>query len=196
MLNKIFVKTYPPAPFDRKEILRYAGCLSETQEIASALDACLRACENSFSYRICYSVWTVERFYEVFGKESKTVNMHLGGCQYAVLFAGTVGLEIDRLIAKYANVAVSKSVLLQAIGAERIESLCDVFCKEIAEEASRQGYTAKTRFSAGYGDFPLTAQTEIFGGLDCARQIGLTLTDSLLMSPTKSVTAVIGLAKV
>ena len=51
----------------------------------------------------------------------------------------------------------------------------------------------KPRFSAGYGDFPLSAQKEIFGMLDCARQIGLTLNDSLLMSPTKSVTSIVGL---
>ena len=195
MLNGVFVKTYPPQPFDRREILRYAGCLSETEEIGAALDECLRVCENVFSYRVCYSVWTAECFYEVFGRDGKTVNAHLDGCDYAVIFAGTVGLGIDRLIAKYANVAVSKAVLLQAIGAERIESLCDTFCEEIGAQAKQKGYAAGKRFSAGYGDFPLTAQKEIFGALDCARKIGLTLTDSLLMSPTKSVTAVLGLKK-
>lgn len=195
MLNGVYVKTYPPQPFDRREILRYAGCRLETEEIGGALDECLRVCADAFSYRICYTVWTAERCFEVFGRESQTLNARLDGCDYAVIFAGTVGLEIDRLIAKYASVALSKSVLLQAIGAERIESLCETFCAELDTQAKEKGYTAGTRFSAGYGDFPLTAQQQIFGALDCARKIGLTLTDSLLMSPTKSVTAVVGLKR-
>ncbi len=195
MLNGILVKTYPAQPIDRREVLRYAGCKTETEEIGGALDACLQACENAFSYRVCYTVWAAERFFEVFGKTSQTANARLDGCAYVVIFAATVGLEIDRLIAKYASVAPSKAVLLQAIGAERIESLCDCFCKDIGAQAQEKGYTARTRFSAGYGDFSLTAQKEIFQALDCARQIGLTLTDSLLMSPTKSVTAFVGLKK-
>ena len=195
MLNGVFVKSYPSQPFDRREILRYAGCLSETEEIGRALNECMQVCADALSYRICYTVWETERFFEVFGRESQTVNTRLDGCDYAVIFAGTVGLELDRLIARYANVAVSKAVLLQAIGAERIESLCDSFCEDIKEQAYQKGYTAGVRFSAGYGDFPLTAQKTVFSALDCARKIGLTLTDSLLMSPTKSVTAVVGLRK-
>ena len=195
MLNGVYAKTYPPQPFDRREILRYAGCRSETEEISGALDECLRICADAFSYRVCYTVWTAKQCFEVFGCESQTLNAHLDGCDYAVIFAGTVGLEIDRLIAKYASVALSKSVFLQAIGAERIESLCEVFCAELDKQAKAQGYTAGSRFSAGYGDFPLTAQQPIFEALDCARKIGLTLTDSLLMSPTKSVTAVVGLKR-
>ena len=50
------------------------------------------------------------------------------------------------------------------------------------------------RFSPGYGDFPLEAQKDIFRTLDCSRKIGLTLNESLLMSPSKSVTAIVGLS--
>jgi len=50
----------------------------------------------------------------------------------------------------------------------------------------------KPRFSPGYGDLPLETQREIFDVLDCSRRIGLMLNDSLLMSPTKSVTAFVG----
>ena len=44
-----------------------------------------------------------------------------------------------------------------------------------------------------YGDLPLEVQTQFFQLLDCQRQIGLTLNDSLLMTPSKSVTAVFGI---
>lgn len=81
--------------------------------------------------------------------------------------------------------------MLQAVGAERIESLCNAFVQMLRDE----GMHMRPRFSPGYGDLPLAAQKEIFRALDCARHIGLSLNDSMLMSPSKSVTAIIGLTE-
>jgi len=63
-------------------------------------------------------------------------------------------------------------------------------------QAKEKEYHPRPRFSAGYGDFPLETQGRFFAELDCARKIGLSLTDSFLMTPTKSVTAVVGLSKI
>ena len=123
--------------------------------------------------------------------DSKALRKNLEGCERAVVFAATLGLDMDRLIAKYAGVKTAKALLFQAIGTERIEALCDVFCEDLQREYAQ----VKQRFSAGYGDFSISAQKEIFTMLDCSRQIGLTLNDSLLMSPTKSVTAIVGVKK-
>ena len=82
--------------------------------------------------------------------------------------------------------------MLQAVGAERIEALCDLFNGEITEKKRAEGLYTRPRFSPGYGDLPLELQKDIFDVLDCPRQIGLTLNQSLLMSPSKSVTAIIG----
>jgi len=51
------------------------------------------------------------------------------------------------------------------------------------------------RFSPGYGDYPLEKQREVVKILNTEKKLGLSLTDSLLLNPTKSVTAVIGLNK-
>jgi hypothetical protein len=51
----------------------------------------------------------------------------------------------------------------------------------------------RPRFSPGYGDFDLSVQTNICDVLKTGKTIGVTLTDSLLMMPSKSVTAVVGL---
>ena len=91
---------------------------------------------------------------------------------------------------KYSKISPSKALMFQALGAERIESLCDTFCNDMNNEL---GVRLKPRFSAGYGDLPLEVQKDIFRVLDCPRKIGLTLNDSLLMSPTKSVTAIVGI---
>lgn len=194
MLDTVFVKTYPAPSFNVREILRYAGCLGNADEGLSALlGECIEECEGVFSYRVCYREMEID---EKFFGDSKTAKKRLNGCELSVIFAATVGLGIDRLIARYAEVATTKALLFQAIGAERIESLCNAFCADLASEYEKRGLYARQRFSPGYGDFPVEKQTEFFRALDCPRKIGLTLSDSLLMSPTKSVTATVGFTKV
>jgi cobalamin-dependent methionine synthase I len=122
-------------------------------------------------------------------RKSELLKTRLNGCNRVLIFAATVGIGVDRLVRRYAAVAPSKALVFQAIGAERIESLCEEFCKRMAMEYGEM----TSRFSAGYGDFPLTAQKEIFALLDCPKNIGLSLTEHLLMTPTKSVTAAVGI---
>ena len=125
---------------------------------------------------------------------SKALAYNLRGCRSIILFAATIGIEIDRLIAKYSRISAVKALFFQAIGAERIESLCDAFCKEMRAEAEMKGLFLRPRFSPGYGDFDICYQEPIVRMLNCAKTIGLTLTDSFMMTPTKSVTAVIGIS--
>jgi hypothetical protein len=122
---------------------------------------------------------------------SAALARNLAGCKRAILFAATVGLEVDRLIARYSRLQPVKGLMFQAIGTERVEALCDAFC---ADMDCRMGGGLRRRFSPGYGDLPLELQNNIFRVLDCSKTIGLTLNGSLLMSPTKSVTAIAGIA--
>lgn len=194
MLDGVFVNAYLLPAFDKKEILRYAGCKEGDAQIEALLDECLQECEGIFASRVCYRVWEAESFLQTFSEESKALKKNLKDCQFAVAFAATAGLPIDRLIARCAASSTVKALLFQAIGAERVEALCDAFCEDIKLQAKGKGYEIRPRFSPGYGDFPLQAQKPLCASLDCARKIGLTLTDALLLSPSKSVTAVIGIA--
>lgn len=183
----IYIKSYAAPLIDRREILRYAGVRGEAPEIEKILDSCLSEIEDKLTYKVCYSEYPVifkENSIDLGFAEisSSALRKHLDGCEKIILFAATVGIEIDRLIARYASVSPTKSLLFQALGAERIEALCDLF---------NSGYGGP-RFSPGYGDLPLELQKDIFAALDCPRKIGLSLNESLLMSPSKSVTAIIG----
>ncbi len=195
MNSTVFVKNYVPHQFNMKEILRYAACKEATAEIDALLKECLSEVENAFTYKVCYceipiEVIDGEVIFPSFRVKSKALQKNLDGCKRAILFGATVGLEIDRIIAKYSRISPGKAVLMQAIGAERIEALCDAFF----EDAQEQYKFTRQRFSPGYGDFSLEHQKEIFNLLDCHRKIGLSLNESLLMSPTKSVTAIIGVS--
>ena len=176
------------------EALRYAGVKENTPEMNALLQECIQLCNNSLTPRVCYAFYPVARQEGMldlgFAKTSSaSLKRNLAGCGEIVLFAATIGLEMDRLIARYAQLSPARSVMLQAIGAERIEALCDAFENELI----RQGHEVNTRFSPGYGDLPLEMQRDIFAALDCARHIGVSLNESLLMSPSKSVSAIIGL---
>ena len=53
----------------------------------------------------------------------------------------------------------------------------------------------RPRFSPGYGDFDIHHQEEILRMLDAHKKIGLSMTESCMLTPTKSVTALIGFAE-
>ncbi len=193
MANTVLSKTYTPMPYNRKEILRYAGVSGKLPEIDGVMEECIEEVSDKLTYKVCYTEFDITQKDGItdlgFMKtESKDLAKNLVGCRKIVVFAATVGLELDRLIAKYGRISPVKALMFQAIGAERIETLCDVFTEDILSDED-----VKPRFSAGYGDFPLEAQENIFAVLQPARRIGLSLNESLLMSPSKSVTAIIGI---
>ena len=190
------VKLYKEPPIIEKEILRYAGIRKADFEMANLIKSCINEARGAISYRVCYCETSVSIHkslctFDYFSIESKSLAKNLDGCNSAIIFAATLGIGFDRLITKYSRKSQSRALIFQAIGAERVEALCDAFCSDIVA----LGKSARRRFSVGYGDAPLEAQKDIFRVLDPARNIGLTLGDSLLMSPTKSVTAFIGIEK-
>ncbi len=84
--------------------------------------------------------------------------------------------------------------VVQATAAAYTEFCADSAQKEIETYASRQGLYMRPRYSPGYGDFQLSDQRFLFDALQIPKNIGVSLTDSFLMVPFKSVTAVIGLS--
>lgn len=192
------VVSIPLPPADRGEILRYAGCRKSGSAELELMESCLKELGDRLRCQVCWDTFPVSPTADGLDlgfawTGSRALARRLSGCRECVLFAATVGLELDRLIARYGAVSPARGLFFQAIGAERIEALCDAFCAQRSEELARQGRGVTQRFSPGYGDVPLAMQTDIFRVLDCSRKIGLTLNESLLMSPSKSVTAIFGI---
>ena len=196
----VFIKSYENSPIDKQKILRYAGVKESSPETEDLLTKCLKEAEDVFTYKVCYTEFDISKAHDIldlgFTKiSSEHLSKNLCGCDKIVIFAATIGAGIDRLISKYSVLSVSKALMFQAIGTERIENLCERFNKEIKESKAKEGFTTTPRFSPGYGDLSLETQTALTEALDTQRKIGVTLTDSLLMFPSKSVTAIIGLKK-
>ena len=190
-MTEIKVKSYAAPEFCRSEILRYAGAARADQKLSELISECIAEATDALCYRVCYtelplSISGDECDLSLFKVNSKNLAKSLSGAKSVIVFAATVGIGIDRLIAKYSVLSPARALIFQAIGAERIEALCELFSNdEICGVHT-------PRFSPGYGDLQVEVQTDIFKLLDAPRKIGLSLNGSMLMSPSKSVTAFIG----
>ncbi|MBR1905005.1 MAG: Vitamin B12 dependent methionine synthase activation subunit [Clostridiales bacterium] len=124
--------------------------------------------------------------------ESRALARNLTGCTCCVLFAATAGPSCDMLVKRAAVTSSAYASCCQAAGAAAIEAYCDMINENIKNEYGAKGLFARPRFSPGYGDLSIEHQKDWFRLLDVTKNTGIELTDSLLMVPTKSVTAVIG----
>lgn len=115
----------------------------------------------------------------------------LADCTQAVVLVCTLGAAFDLEVRRLSARDMRRAALLDALGSAWVESACDAAEDEI--RARFPGMHLTDRFSPGYGDLPLTLQPALadFAG---ARRIGVTLTDTLLLNPQKSVTAILGVA--
>lgn len=188
---------------DKQEVRRYLGINDKEADARTEalIDRCLleasihqRPMEThrTFPASPCDSGIFLDRARLIL--PGKSIKHHLEGCGFAVLMAATLGPAMDRLIHALGREDLARSMVMEAVATASIEAFCDRIEQRIRAEAAEAGLWATTRFSPGYGDLPLAVQPGFLGALDAHRTIGLSLTDSLLMTPRKSVTAVIGLS--
>ena len=180
---------------DRGEALRYAGVREADAATLALLEECILEAEGVISPAVCYAEYPAVTDGSVCSLgfatvESQSLARNIADADSAVLFAATLGVEADRILVRYSRLSPARAVMLDAVFTERIEAVCDAFEREVTE-----GRSTRPRFSAGYGDLPLEFQRDIFRALTPERHIGLTLNASLLMSPSKSVTAILAFSK-
>lgn len=193
----ILVKSYAPPPVCWSEIYRYMRTAEPDSAVCDTARECMDEIAGALRYDVCYAETPVKEHNGAleFGfarTDSRDLRICLRGCDRAIIFAATVGAAPDRLIAKYMRFSPVKGLCMQAIGSERVEALCDKFCRELSASCAERGETLRPRYSPGYGDLPLEFQKDVFRLLDPPRRIGVFLGESLLMTPVKSVTAIIG----
>ncbi len=186
-----------------KEIYRFLGYrnITPTPEIDERIKSCTERMQTAASPKCYYSKFTVIQEAPditcIAGLRIKSRNLYknLAGCDYAYMFAATIGLGIDHLIKRGEISSILDAAIYQAAGAEMIESYADSEVSKIKEAESDNGYTLRPRYSPGYGDLPLALQSDFESILNMQKWCGITLTDTLLMVPSKSITAFIGCTK-
>lgn len=121
------------------------------------------------------------------------IRKHLEGCEQVVLFAATLGSGVDRLLRQLQITSMPKALLTDAMASAVIEQICDDIQQELAEQLPE--YVQTWRFSPGYGDLPLSLQSTLLASVEAGKRIGLTVLESNLCTPQKSVTAIVGLRR-
>lgn len=184
---------------NKKEILRYLkyGKTEPTPEIMQMIDQCIDECqkiEPKSVFQILPIQFTDDGI--ILGEiemKSQFLKKCVLGCEDAVLFSATLGTTADWIIRKTSVTNIAKATVFQSVFAQYIEEYIDSVEKKIVEDNHFK--KLRPRFSPGYADLSLETQKQIFKALQIEKRIGVTLTDSMLMTPTKSVTAIIGIEK-
>jgi len=194
---------------NEREVLRFLGYrgASADEKVNSIIDELIALFTANVIPKSVYAIWDCQidsSTISIGGVTVKSKNLacHLANCRRVVLLAATLGTQADSLIRTLSVQNMEKAVIAQAVSAAMLEAYCDSITEKITSQnlhafaPLRETLFQKilyptTRFSPGYGDFDITYQKEILKILNCSR-IGLTMTDGYMLTPTKSVTAVIG----
>jgi hypothetical protein len=116
----------------------------------------------------------------------------LKGSAEIVCFVATLGNDIEKKISELMDDnRLSESYILDSMGSVAVENLVDQFQKRIEAHSLKIGKSVTLRFSPGYCDWPITEQKKLFSLFD-KRDFPVTLTDTCLMEPRKSVSGVFG----
>ena len=187
---------------NKEEILRYLGYKDSglTPRIESLLERCESETLQALTPKYVYKRFPIT-FHEdgihvegttlVF--EGKDIVEHLKNCHEVVLMGATVGIGMDRAIKRAMISEPDAGVVLDSCGIQAVEQLADFVEHEIETMVEDEGFHLTWRYSPGYGDFPLETQRELVQVLDLSRKIGVSLSESCLMIPSKSVTAILGI---
>ena len=184
---------------DKNEVLRYLG-QNDAQKLEKHIDEAL---ENAIAQtlaainpRAVHVFLPVDMLKNANLLEGKDILSHLDGCTHAILLALTLGAEIEQKIRAAQAVDALLPVMLDACATAATEALCDKYFDRLLLSYSKDGLYLTSRFSPGYGDFPIEKQHILLRLLDASRKIGLCVTHSSILTPRKSVTALIGVSNV
>lgn len=203
------LESYEVSSVDRAEVLRYLGYSGQpmTPELESRIDEGVARC---LSFCLPRGVW---RTFEVAGTEARedgtpvirlsgtalelvgsSIKRHLDGAVAVGVMAVTVGMGVERELRRLSLTDSVAQVIFDAAATTAVERAADACEASLVADARERGLYTNFRFSPGYGDLPMETQPTLLATLDAQRRLGITLAPkSLLMTPTKSVTAVVGM---
>ncbi|WP_094606619.1 hypothetical protein SPSIL_059000 [Sporomusa silvacetica DSM 10669] len=184
---------------DLEETRRYAG-LGRKVDFSTPLLS--EACKQAQLLSIPKGVWQLYAYdqdaHTILADEpvvltANSIIKHLTGAVEVAVMAVTIGLPLEEEVsALFLKNQYTLGMLLDAAGTTAVEMSCAAVCSVIAQQAAQAGLSASRPFSPGYSDWPLQLQPEILE-LATGARIGLSVTDTKMLVPRKSVTAIVGL---
>ncbi len=177
---------------ERREVLLYLGYKGQEitpqmdQKISEAIDICQKLAQPRYVAKR-FKVDPVNRLVEgtTLKLPGESIWKHIQGCSEIYMICGTLGFNIEKEIAKNFVKDKTLAIILDAAATSAIENYLD------EQEETLDG-NKTSRYSCGYGDFDIKTQKEICAVLDTFRKIGVFVNEAYMLSPQKSVTAIIG----
>lgn len=187
---------------DKKEVLRYLGCkpgvYTKDEALEKKIDRAGAEVLESATVRAVYARFALSGEGGLLaGGELLSGNdifAHLRGCCGVVLMALTLGDGVERKIRAAQAQSALYATVMDCCASVAAEQFSDLYEEKLRRQFMEKGEFLTGRFSPGYGDFPIEKQHVIQRLLDTRRKIGLGVTDSSILIPRKSVTAVLGVA--
>lgn len=207
------LESYDITSVDRSEVLRYLGYSGQpmTSELEARIDGVV---ERALEAARCQGSW---RVFDMAGREESADGAfaaHLAGCALELsgesmreylrptpddgavavgVMAVTVGMGLERELRRLSLTDPVAHVIFDAAATTVVERAADACEASLVAAAAERGLHTSYRFSPGYGDLPLDVQPVLLDALDARRRLGITLSPQLLMTPTKSVTAIVAM---
>ena len=159
---------------DKNEVLRYLGYNGQeiSDTISEMIDKTSAEAEKAVTPRYCAVESPISRSADGIRVNScgmllcgSDITEHLKGCESVILFAASIGADIERRIRIYEAQDLTRAIIMDCCGSSLIESYCDLVCGSIAERLTERGLFPTSRFSPGYGDLPLSLQPEFLRAL-------------------------------
>jgi len=119
---------------------------------------------------------------------SKNVAELLKNSSQLSLFLVTIGPETEQ---RAQSSDALDALIFDTIGSIGVEAAANSINKIITDEAKTKGFKTTTRYSIGYGDWNISQQKDILQILG-GKNLGVSLTESFIMVPQKSITAILG----
>lgn len=127
--------------------------------------------------------------------DGDAIRLHLAQCESVYLFVATLGGQVDGMIERLQVRNLADAYLADTCASLAIEDLCEQVSARIAEQCAARQCSVTSRFSPGYGDFPLAAQGAILQAVQADKILGVRLTRGDMMMPSKTVSALIGIGR-
>ena len=171
---------------------------SRSEELISTVKNAFERLENNINPRCVFGRFNIIHFdggIEIEGAciYSKNIEKLTSRSNECYLLAATLGHEADRQISISQQKNMLDGIALDACASVRIDAFIDYIIKNKIKPGLKEGENLTPRFSPGYGDLNMNVTEDIIAILNASKYIGLSVTRSMMMSPIKSVTAIIGL---
>ena len=184
-----------PATVDTVQAARYFGARGEPDEKTMALlEKCAAPLLAAATPRAVWLEADTDALADAGILKGGDVMRHLEGCPQAVLLAVTLGPGVDAQIRRAGVGDIAAGVASDALGSALAEQAAEAAEAELRQWAAKEGKYLTGRFSPGYGDWDIAVQPLVANALDTVRRAGLCVTDTNLMTPRKSVTAILGVS--